>query len=739
MPLGRKKRGRKKKFKIPLNIRAETVRSTVAVVLILFAGLILVSFVVGGTSSNAKLQQLLRAGFGFSHLLLVPILLIGGLLLLNIMRGKFVELRVLIALFLLLISVSGLSHIRHRGEDALELAKNGVGGGLVGHQVLSLLEQLISVYGAFLVLVGLMVIAILLMLDKSADELLGFFKAKLAFLGNIRRTKQKSSADDIQITPGLAVGDADLNLPPDSSQQPVISEEPSFEVIPTMAEPQSLATTIPLETAQNGFSVSPNLPYSDKVWELPPLDLLDNPHGLQADRGDVKQRAAIIEDTLSSFGITAKVKDVKFGPSVTQYALESAAGTKVAKISGLQYDLALALASPTGSVRIEAPIPGRSLIGIEVPNNNRVTVNFKEVFTSEQMKNSKSKLTIILGLDVGGQPIVYDIAKMPHLLIAGATGSGKSVFIHSLMFSLLYQNSPQECKFILIDPKRVELSHYADIPHLQAPVITDSDKAQSAFKWAVEEMKRRYKLLESARVRNIDEYNKKSGFQALSNIIIVVDELAEIMIRDQAGVEKSIISLAQLARATGIHLILALQRPTTNVITGLIKANIPCRVAFNVTNNVDSRVIIDQQGAEKLMGAGDMLFVPPDTSRPTRIQGAWVSDAEIGKLITYLKSTGVQPEFHDEVFNMPDDTRSISSGGDGTDPLYGEAMDIVITERKASASLLQRRLSIGYSRAARILDELEARGVIGPPQGSKPRDIMVESPAIDRPPEEYVS
>ena len=345
------------------------------------------------------------------------------------------------------------------------------------------------------------------------------------------------------------------------------------------------------------------------------------------------------------------------------------------------------------------------------------------------MQGVKSKLGIVLGKDVGGKSITYNIAKMPHLLIAGATGSGKSIFIHNLMFSILFKTTPQECKFILVDPKRVELVLYNGMPHLLSPVVTDTDKAPSVFKWAVTEMMRRYDLLEAAKVRNIEAYNEKSGFQALPYIVIIVDELAEIMVADPAAVEKSIIRIAQLARAVGIHLVLALQRPSTNIITGLIKANIPTRVAFNVTSQVDSRVIIDQPGAEKLLGMGDMLFVPPDDSKPRRIQGAYVDEKEIGRVVKWLKDQGVEPEYQEDILSHTnsDKPKSIAAGGSETDVLFDDAIEVIIGEGKASASLLQRRLSIGYSRAARIIDEMESKGIVGPARGSKPRELLTGS------------
>jgi DNA segregation ATPase FtsK/SpoIIIE, S-DNA-T family len=730
----RRKRGRKKKFKLKFNIRTETIRSTAAIILLALSGVILISFIFRGYSVNSTIQEYLRLGFGLTHLLLVPIFFISGLLLTTSIRWKFVELRIVIGLCLLLLSLSSMLHVFYSDEKSYQIASAGSGGGLFGHKIAMLLDGTLSVYGAALVLLSLVVLSIVLTFDRSPDEIILGAKEGLKRAGLLKEkdentdtsTKEESKEDegeDFDISYGFNVFDKESG----ESQTEIHPEKPSFEIIPSMSEPQTGSPAVfGVDEGTITSLATPSLPYTDKVWELPPIDLLNDPPNTPVDRGDVNQRAKIIEKTLESFGIKAKVRDMKFGPSVTQYALGAESGTKIAKISNLQYDLALALASPTGSVRIEAPIPGKSLIGIEVPNNIREVVNFKDMLTSDPMKNMKSRIAISLGLDVGGRPMVYDIAKMPHLLIAGATGSGKSVFIHSLMSTILYRASPQEVKFLLVDPKRVELKHYSDIPHLLAPVITDTDKAAATFKWLVHEMERRYKLLEGAKVRNIEAYNEKSGFQAMSYILLVVDELAEIMVADPAAVEKSIIRLAQLARATGIHLILALQRPSTNVITGLIKANITCRIAFNVTSQVDSRVIIDQPGAEKLLGNGDMLFIPPDDSKPVRIQSAMVTDKEISNLVGFLKNQGVEPEYNDDIFEVRDGSRSVIAGGDATDPLFNEAVEIVVGENKGSASLLQRRLSIGYSRAARILDELETKGIVGPAKGSKPRDVLIK-------------
>lgn len=473
-----------------------------------------------------------------------------------------------------------------------------------------------------------------------------------------------------------------------------------------------------------GTSIVENLPGEGRIWQYPPLSLLTETHGTAADRGNLKQNAQIIEKTLESFGIAAKVTEVNHGPTVTQYALEIPMGTKLSKILSLQNDLALALATQTGNVRIEAPIPGKSLVGIEIPNISPEIVNLKGILADEVMRQNKSKLAVGLGLDVSGNIVITDIGKMPHVLIAGTTGSGKSVLVNALIATLLFRASPQEVKLILVDPKRVELSDYNDIPHLITPVIVEPDKILSALKWAMQEMDRRYKLFREAQVRNITGFNELSGFQALPYIVIIIDELQNLMEFAPVEVEDAIVRIASMARATGIHLFVATQRPSVDVITGLIKANIPARIAFNVSSMIDSRVILDQPGAEKLLGRGDMLYVPPDASKPMRIQGVYVSDTEIRNLIDFLKKSGFAPEYTEEVVKMP--IGRMTDGG-ARDEFFEDAVRTICQYDRASASLLQRRLRIGYARAARLLDELEAVGIVGPGEGSKPRDVLVKN------------
>lgn len=480
-----------------------------------------------------------------------------------------------------------------------------------------------------------------------------------------------------------------------------------------------------------------NKPLELGVWEYPPLSLLSDHHS-KAERGDVKKVAGTIERTLHSFGIQSKIVEINVGPSVTQYAIDIASGTKLSKITGLSNDLALATEAPTGQVRIEAPIPGRNLVGIEVPNRSLELVSLKTMLSSTQMQKAKSKLCVPLGLDVSGTPIIADISKMPHVLIAGTTGSGKSVLINAFVASLLFRASPSEVKLIMIDPKRVELTGYNNIPHLLVPVVVEAAQSVSALKWALKEMDKRYIKFAESGVKNIDAYNELSGFQALPFIVIVIDELADLMALAPVEVEDSIARLAQMARATGIHLILSTQRPSVDVLTGLIKANVPCRISFSVSSMIDSKVILDTPGAEKLLGRGDMLYVPPEQAKPTRIQGAFISEQDVKRLTNFIKSRGVAVEYTTEVVEQQVNIKGrgsiggslhgAGSGENGKDDFFEQAVRIVCQYDRASSSLLQRKLQVGFNRAARILEQLEDAGVVGPGDGSKPREVLVSDP-----------
>ncbi|MEK7123866.1 MAG: DNA translocase FtsK, partial [Patescibacteria group bacterium] len=473
----------------------------------------------------------------------------------------------------------------------------------------------------------------------------------------------------------------------------------------------------------------------ETVYKFPSLDLLEGDRGLPSS-GDIKANANIIKRTFQNFGIEVEMGEVNVGPTVTQYTMKPAEGVKLTRITGLQNDLALALAA--SSVRIEAPIPGRSLVGIEVPNKAISVVGLKSLLSDSQFSDSPSFLTFALGRDVAGHSIFADLAKMPHLLVAGATGAGKSVAIHSLVVSLIYRNSPETLKFIIIDPKRVELAVYNGIPHLLAPVVIDSKKALGALRWAVKEMERRYEILSEEGARDISSFTEKiikrrakdKDLELLPYLVIIIDELADLMVSYRREVEASIVRLAQMARAVGIHLVVSTQRPSVEILTGLIKANITSRVALQVASQVDSRTILDMGGAEKLLGNGDMLFLAGDAGKPRRIQGTFVSEREVNRVADFLKKTADEKEESEEkdIFSAAPESSNILNFNedDVDDELYEEAKKTVIEAGKASASFLQRRLRIGYARAARILDIMEERGIIGPADGAKPRDILVE-------------
>ena len=485
----------------------------------------------------------------------------------------------------------------------------------------------------------------------------------------------------------------------------------------------------------------------DPNWEAPSLDLLEkNESG--ADAGDTRQNTQIIHDTLAEFNIEAAMGDINVGPKVTQYTLRPPSGVKLTRITALETNIALNLAAQ--SLRIEAPIPGQRAVGIEVPNRKAAEVRLRSTLSSKQWAAARDPLSFGIGKDISGQVVVGELGKMPHLLIAGQTGSGKSVMINTLLCSLLYRNSPSDMKLILVDPKQVEMAPYADIPHLLTPVINEPEKTISALKWAVNEMERRYKLLAGEKIRNIKEYNKRLQSRAkkiaiadengnvqehedgsMPYIVIVVDEMSDLMMMAKKDVETLIVRLAQKSRAVGIHLVLATQRPSVNVITGLIKANVPARIAFTVASQVDSITILDQSGAEKLLGQGDMLFYVTSMSKPKRIQGAWVTDDEVNKIADHLRMQ-MAPQYNDEVVAQP--VQLDGKGGvvmdlsEGGDDKFKDAVRVVVERRKASTSMLQTRLGIGYQRAARIIEEMEERGIIGPQNGSKPRDVLISSP-----------
>lgn len=466
------------------------------------------------------------------------------------------------------------------------------------------------------------------------------------------------------------------------------------------------------------------------LYNFPPLGLLNQNVQVKLNKQDKKElinNANKLEETLASFGVDVKILQVSKGPSVTRFELQPGSGIKVSKIVNLSDDIALGLAA--SAIRIEAPIPGKSVIGIEVPNRELTPVYLREVVESEEFIKSRHKLAYCLGKDIGGNCVVSDLTEMPHMLIAGATGSGKSVCINSLIVSLLYKYSPADVKVLMIDPKMVELSVYNGIPHLLIPVVTDPKKAAGALNWAVQEMNRRYKLFANNGVRNIEGYNDLFGKGVIDGkvpfVVIIIDELSDLMMVCPDEVEDYIGRLAQMSRAAGMHLVIATQRPSVDVITGVIKANIPSRISFAVSSQIDSRTILDSSGAERLLGKGDMLFYPVGSSKPVRIQGAFISEAEVEKVVNYIKNSGEVPKYEDKIMEHIDEGISNFNTGKNCDELLDKAITIILDEGQVSISLLQRRLRIGYNRAARIIEEMENKKVISKKDGTKPRQILI--------------
>lgn len=714
---------RKKKLK--LKIKPETLHSIVAVVLISLGILSIVSLSDKGIVLQ-YINAFLRSNFGFGALIIPFIFIQAGLVMFKT-KWPWSKPEILMGALLVFLGVMVLFR---QGE--------------IGANIFANVAMLISAPGAVVLASTIAVCGLLLVTQMSWRDLLESISEKMPtpnfeppeeeeFSTEPDESESKRSwlpklgFGKKQEDEGFSVNDnVSAALEPASQ---TTEDTTAVEAGPGPAPDSD--TPIMAKQDQNSPADSTDPDQKPVVWDYPPLSLLSSKTGGQADRGDVKSNADTIEHTLDSFGIKAKVVEVNYGPSVTQYALEITRGTKLSKITNLSTDLALALAAPTGQIRVEAPIPGRSLVGIEVPNYSAQYVTLRTMLAADELKKHPSKLAVALGIDVAGKHSVVDIAKMPHVLIAGATGSGKSVCVNTFLSSILFRATPDEVKFILVDPKRVELTGYNDIPHLLTPVIVDPPKVVSALKWATAEMDRRYKQLAEVGVKNIDSYNELAGFAAMPSIVIVIDELADIMLFAPKEVEDSITRIAQMARAVGIHLVLATQRPSVDVITGLIKANVPTRIAFSVSSQTDSRVILDGPGAEKLLGRGDMLYIPPTQAKPVRIQGTYVSDGETKNLIDFIKSQGKPPEYEEDITtkykaNLVGGAVAgpgAAVGDDGRDELFTEAVKLIARADKASSSMLQRKLRVGYARAARILDELYEAGLVSPPEGSKPREV----------------
>ena len=697
------RRGRRKNpFK--LKLRKEIVYSVVSILFLVASAVVMLSFTRSSPVLSDIYQVLFRA-FGWTMLIL-PFLLISIGLMMMSLKWAIASPNLLLGGLLVFMGSLGVSQA---GELGLVISEAlGALVGNIGSNIIS----------SATILIGAMVITNtpLEELVMGMGRLLGSFQTIFSWMF----VKKDDFGDPVKkvTTKPLFQDDAEtkINIPSNTAAPAV---EPAKAA---KAAPKDKNPTHEFETTLTGVKDG-----TTKIWKYPSLSLLSAQKGAKADRGDIKENASIIESTLDSFGIRAKVMEVNGGPAVTQYAIRIAEGTKLSKIKGLSTDLALALAAPTGQIRIEAPIPGRNLVGLEIPNRSPEYVTLQEIMTHPDMKKEKSRLAVGLGLGVSGAPIIADIKKMPHILVAGSTGSGKSVCINTIITTLLYRNSPQELRFILVDPKRVELTGYNGIPHLLTPVITNTDQVVAALTWATKEMDKRYKMFAEVGVRNVEEYNELSGFTAMEYIVIVIDELADIMLSAPTKVEDLIVRLAQMARATGIHLVLATQRPSVNVITGLIKANIPTRIAFNVASMIDSRVIIDSPGAEKLLGRGDMLYVPPDRPLPTRIQGTYVTNDEIKALIDYLKKTEPGDVKYQEEVTEKYITGDDAGASTQRDAEFEDAVNVVIAAGRASTSFLQRKMSLGYNKAARIMDQLETAGVVGQQEGAKPRTILIHS------------
>ena len=685
-------------------ITPEIIRNILAVLLVLVSLIIGLSFFNLAGPMGRILFDKGRLSTGYLYFFL-PVVFLTLAVFLFKPQNKKPGIITYIGLLLLILSLAGLFHF-FGGQTTFTASR--AGGGYFGYAVRVPLEKAAGPIATGLILTAIWLSAVMITFNLNLKEVLNRPKRfwqkatrpvhslKFNFKRGQVRTENEEILEDKEIEPDTA---------------PLASEGQQIE-----AEVEQIRLPLESDQAKTIAIFKPR-----RKWILPPLKLL-NKEKSKPDSGDVQARAKIIQDTLSDFGIEVKMTSVNVGPTVTQYALKPAQGVKLRQITTLHNDLALALASHP--IRIEAPIPGKSLVGVEVPNEAIALVGLREILDSKEFKQRKSNLAIALGKDVAGEPVVANLKKMPHLLIAGATGSGKSVCINAILLSLLYENSPRNLKIILVDPKRVEMSLYNNIPHLLTPVVIETDKTVNALRWAVEEMERRYRLLSEAAKRDIDSYNQSGSEEHLNYIVIIIDELADLMSVAPNDVEAAIVRLAQMARAVGIHLIVATQRPSVNVITGLIKANITTRIAFSVASQIDSRTIIDEAGAEKLLGSGDMLYKASDEVKPRRIQGALVREDEVQRVTSFLKQQA-EPDYKTEVVEKKGGNGFVGSLGEVDDNLFEEAKELVISTGKASASFLQRRLRVGYARAARILDFLEEQGIIGQQEGSKPREVLV--------------
>ncbi|RJP29774.1 MAG: DNA translocase FtsK [Candidatus Omnitrophota bacterium] len=671
---------------------------------------------------GAYLAGVLLFLFGWASYAIPAITLLLGV---KLFRQDIPDLRMpkILGMIVLLLSISSLI--------GLFVAKNVVyafsRGGFIGYGISSFVGTYLGKLGASIAFTTLIILSLVLVTDILPSSIIstlskGFTSLFSSFYSRFNAAKKDKS---IKIKPAANIRDnvgltSNLKVRP----QPSLLQETKKDSIQQKTEEAFVKPNIKIKTpvkSQGQSEIKPK-PQELKIgdYHLPELDLLESPPPFEARqiKEDLANNAQVLEETLDDFGITVKVTDIERGPVITRYELEPAPGVKLNRIVALGDDIALAMKAQ--SVRIIAPIPGKARVGVEVPNSKSSLVYLKEVLSSSEFVNAKSKLTLALGKDITGQSVFAELDDMPHLLIAGTTGSGKTVCVNSLILSLLFKSSPVELKFLMIDPKMVELAPFNGIPHLLCPVVTESKKAHLALDWVVNEMEERYKLLAKVGARNIEAYNQKE--ERIPYIVVIIDEFADLMSVSRDKVENAVTRLAQLSRAVGIHLILATQRPSVDVITGVIKANLPARISFKVASKVDSRTVLDMNGADKLLGKGDMLFLRPGESKLIRVQGTLVNDKEIEKVVDFIKEQG-QPVYDDEILREKQRTGMVN--GD-KDELYDEAVRIIMESNQASVSILQRRLRLGYTRAARIIDIMEQDGLVGPYEGSKPRKILVD-------------
>jgi DNA segregation ATPase FtsK/SpoIIIE, S-DNA-T family len=644
--------------------------------------------------------------------------------------------------FLFLASILSVLHLSVPVDQIYNYAALGSHGGYTGFVTNFLLLEVLQIgrVGAAVIFVATFLTSLVLMFEVALKDIAAFMipKIKIEVVKEPKRSTARADRkhkavkeEDEDVDEGMPEIMIHKALIGQRDEEEQLTRGKKVDVIYEDEDEQQMTITDGLaKEVENELSQNEKATEEAEIeWEFPSLDLLKKGDStVKVDDDELMESADKIKKKLRQFGVEVTMHEVNVGPTVIQYTLKPHEGVKLSKITSLKNDLSLALAAER--VRIEAPIPGKALVGIEVPNSYRAVVHLKELLESSAFTDAKSKLCFPLGRDVSGKPVIANLETMPHMLIAGATGSGKSVAMNSFLISLLFQNSPKDLKIILIDPKRVELTSYNSIPHLLTPVIEDPEKAAISLRWVVSEMTRRYGELSSRKVRNIFEYNDLKKVKKMPRIVVVIDELADLMMAAGKEVEASICRIAQMARAVGIHLVVATQRPSVDVITGLIKANIPTRISFAVSSSIDSRTILDGIGAEDLLGRGDMLYLPTGQNKPIRIQGIFVSTEEIERVTNRVKLT-IEPNYDDAIVSSETASKSFnglpdSKAGNSDDALYESAYQLVRETKKASASLLQRRLKVGYARAARLIDLLEDNGVVGPADGAKPRKILAD-------------